>query len=376
MKKGAVNVSIRERSEGVLIQQSTAVEQARATAQSRSEYGLEFRPRVSDDDVGAALRIYLPSRWNRSKLREQLARVAEEERLRVAALEWNELLTVYRGFCDFRMLNKQLEMYAKELNELEPYLEEADIHVKLNLLAVVDRTKLYSLYLELVNNHEKIKTDLLELKQDLHFLVGPAANLNVMAETAIIEMPSRTEFDVLLRHALNNRADFKIYDARIRSSSAAEAVARAEDGFRLKYIQPDFGIDYGDDETSYGISASFVLPWGTRNPDIAVYQQQQALSYSLMELRRKRIAERLRVLLSTADAYYTQSIERENRIKPLLLKLNQDLQVMRTGRLEELRDVMLVRERMLDVSLQTTRTIRTKERIAIDLADELGTLGE
>ena len=46
---------------------------------------------------------------------------------------------------------------------------------------------------------------------------------------------------------------------------------------------------------------------------------------------------------------------------------------MRTGRLEELRDVMLVRERMLDVSLQTTRTIRAKERIAVDLADELGT---
>ncbi len=376
MRNGDLNMSVKEHSEGSLIEQSIAVEQVRASAQSRSEYGLELRPRVSDDDVGAALRIYLPSRWNKSKLREQLALVAEEEQLRIATLEWQELMAAYRGFCEFRMLNKQLEIYRKELLVLEPYLEKADIEVTLNQLAVVDRAKLYSIYLDLVNDHEKTKAELLENRQELQFLVGANANLEAMSESALIDIPPQTEFDILLRKALENRSDFRLHDVHARSTSAAAAIARSEDGFRLKYIQPDFRFDYSNDETTYGLSASFVLPWGTRNPDIAVYQQQQALSLSVRELQRRIIADRLQVLLKTADAYFAQVTERVIRIKPLLSKLNQDMQAMQTGRLEELRDVLLVRERILDVSLETTRAICNKERIAVDIAEELGTLAQ
>lgn len=374
MQQGDLRATVKERSAGVLLEESTAVEQARASAQSRSEYGLELRPRVTGDDVGAALRIYLPSRWNKSKLREQLILVAQEEQLRVAALEWQDLMEVYRGFCEFRMLNKQLEIYQKELNTLEPYLEKANLEVELNQLSVTDRAKLYSLYLDLVNNQEKVKADLVENRQELHLLVGAEADLKKMAETALITMPPQAEFERLFQQALKNRPDFKLHSARVQSTSAAEAVARSEDGFRLKYIQPDVQVDYDDGETTFGLSASFILPWGTRNPDIAVYQQQQALSLSVMELQRRLIADRLRVLLKTADAYYAHATERSDRIKPLLLKLDADLKTMETGRLEELRDVLLVRERIMDVSLQTTRSARNKERIAIDIAEEIGTL--
>jgi len=376
MRKGELSATVKDRSEGVLLEETTAVEQARAAAQSRSEYGLELRPRVTGDDVGAALRIYLPSRWNKSKLREQLALVAQEEQLRVAALEWQDLMAVYRGFCEYRMLNKQLKIYQKELDTLEPYLEKANIEVELNQLSVTDRAKLYSLYLDLVNSQEKVHADLLENRQELQLLVGAEANLEQMAEAALITMPPRAEFERLFQQALKNRSDFQLHRAQVRSTSAAEAVARSEDGFRLKYIQPDIQVDYNDGETSFGLSASFILPWGTRNPDIAVYQQQRALSLSVMELQRRLIADRLRVLLETAEVYYAQSAERSGRIKPLLLKLDADLKTMETGRLEELRDVMLVRERILDVSLQTTRAISNKERIAIDIAEEIGTLAQ
>ena len=50
------------------------------------------------------------------------------------------------------------------------------------------------------------------------------------------------------------------------------------------------------------------------------------------------------------------------------------MQAIQTGRLEDLRDVLLVRERILDVSLETTRAICNRERIAVDIAEELGTL--
>jgi outer membrane protein TolC len=374
MQQGDLSESVRSRSEGALVKESIAVEQARAKAQSRSEYGLELRPRISDNEVGAALRVYLPSSWNKSKLREQLALVAQEEQLRVHALEWQELMEVYRGFCEFRMLNKQLKIYQEELSTLEPYLEKANLQVELNQLSVVDRAKLYSLYLDVLNSEEKVKADLLESRMELQLLVGAGANLDAMAGTALITMPPQANFDQLFDLALKNRSDFLVHAASARSTYAAEAVARSEDGFRLKYIQPDVEVDYNNGDTTFGLTASFVLPWGTRNPDIAVYQQQRALSLSVMDLQRRLIANRLRVLLKTADAYYAQAEERGDRIKPLLTKLDTDLKTMDTGRFEDLRDVLLVRERMLDVELQTTRSVCVKEQLAVDIAEEVGSL--
>ncbi|MCK5676509.1 MAG: hypothetical protein KAH99_05795, partial [Verrucomicrobia bacterium] len=106
MRKGNLHEAIRIRSESVLLDELTALEQAEAQAKSRSEYGLELRPRVTNSEVGLALRIYLPDRWSKDKLREQLALVAESEQLRVAALDWQEVMAVYRDFCAYRMLRR------------------------------------------------------------------------------------------------------------------------------------------------------------------------------------------------------------------------------------------------------------------------------
>jgi hypothetical protein len=366
--------SIGRRSERVVVEESTAVEQAQARARTRSEYGLELRPRVTNSEVGVGLRIYLPNRWNKSSLREQLILVAESEQLRVSALEWQELMEVYRGFCEYRMLNHQIELYEKEQQTLKPYLEKADREVQLNQLAVADRAKLYSLYLDLVNEHARIKAEKLEVEQAIRLLVGAEADLEKMAAHAHVQMPAEKELDLLLKQALQNRSDYRRFDVESRSLSAAEVMAESEDGFRLKYIQPGVEVDYNTGESTYGLSASFVLPWGTRNPDIAVYQQQQILNQSLKELQRMVIKHRLEVLQKSARAYYDQAGARSAAIKPLLIKLDEDLAKMDAGRLADLRDLMLVRERMLDVSLQTTRAICRKEQIAVDFVEELGTL--
>ena len=375
MQNGDMKAKVQQRSERAVLEESTAAEQARAQAQSRSEYGLELRPRVTDSEVGVALRIYLPDRWNESRLREQLELVATSERLRVATLEWQELLQVYRRFCDYRMFHRQLAMFEKELQNMEPYLEQANLDVELNQLAVTDRAKLYSLYLDLVNDHAKVKADQLDVVQELRLLLGADADLDQMAGRARVEMPPKTEFDALLKRALENRPDYRQFNIQARSLNAAEAVAEAEDGFRLKYIQPAYEVDYNNGASTVGLSASFILPWGTRNPDIAVYQQQRALIYSTMDLKRIVIEHRLRVLLKSAEDYYEQAGKRIETIKPILVRLDSDLQMMDTGRLEDLRDLMLIRERILDVSLQTTRAICRKEQIAVDLAEELGSLG-
>ncbi len=374
MRKGDLHKTILARSESVLLDELTALEQAEAQAKSRSEYGLELRPRVTNSEAGLALRIYLPDRWSKDKLREQLALVAESEQLRVAVLEWQELMEVYRDFCTYRMLRKQLALLDQEIQTLEPHLGEADQSVELRQLAVLDRAKLYSHCLGLANDREKVKASLLVVGQQLRLALGHAADLERFSDIAKVEMPQQMEVETLLRQALDNRADYRQFDVDARSLGVAEAVARSEDGFRFKYIQPGYDVDYEGGQNSWWLSAAFVLPWGTRNPDIAVYQQQHALSVAAMDLHRATIEERLRVLLKTAEDYYDQAAQRNRTLKPLLKQLAEDLEQMDTGRLEQLRDLLSIRERILDVAVQTSEAVCKKECLAVDLAEELGSL--
>lgn len=368
--------TIRTRSQRVVVDQATAVEQAQARAQSSTEFGMELRPRVSNNDVGVALRIYMPDQWNKSKLQEQLVLLAESEQLRVSALEWQELIQVYRKFCDYRMLQNQQTLFEKELRFLEPYLEQADLSVQQNQLTVTDRARLYSLYLDLMNNQGKTKSNQLKTEEELRLLLGVNADLDRMAPNAQVAMPPKTEFDSLLVQALANRPDYQQFEVQARALSAAEEVVGGKNGFRLKYIQPAYDLDHEKGESSVGLSASFILPWGTKNTDVAVYQQQRALTYSSMNLQRSVIEHRLRVMLKSAEAYYEQADRRDEKTEPILARLTEDLNLMNTGRLEDVRDLMQIRERILDVTLETTRTTCRKEQLAVELAEELGSLSQ
>jgi hypothetical protein len=376
-RNGNLNESVRYLSEERgLLKESVMVEQAAAQVQSRSEFGMELRPRVTDNAVGVGFRIYLPDRWSKDRLREKLSLVAQSEQLRVAALEWQELLTVYRDFCFFRMLNKQRDLYVAELEIIEPYLVQADRSVDKNHLAVTDRAKLYSFYLDLMNDHRKVEMERIGIQKRLHLVLGSHANLEIFSETAIIVLSPQFEISELVRQAQSNRADFQRLEVDSRSLAVAEALARSEDGFRLKYIQPEYGMNYDNGNRSWGISASFILPWGTRNPDIAVYQQKQAFATSAMALQRRIMEERLQVLVSTASAFREQ-IEKNNRlIRPLLEQLESDLKQMGSGLFDQLRDRMEIRERILNTALQSAETECERELLAVDLAKELGTLGE
>lgn len=369
-----VNEAVKQRSERAVLNENIAVEQARARAQTRSDYGLELRPRVTNEDVAMALRIYLPEHWNKSKLRDQLEQVAASERLRVTALEWTELMEVYRLFCEYRAIQKRIELYEIEVAVLEPYLELAREGVELNQLSVAERAKLTSIYLDLVNNHEDERLDQLVIEREIRLLVGLEADLEAMAKATVVRMPSKVAFSEMIGKAMANRSDYKQFEMAAQALHTAEDIAVQEDGFRLKYVQPLYSYDYKDDNHTYGVAASFILPWGTKNPDIQVFQEQRKLLYSEQALKRMILEHRLNVLLASAEDYYALATERSDRIKPLLNLLVEDLVTLDTGRLEDLRDLLLVRERVLDIQLGTTRAIEERERIAVELAAELGSL--
>ena len=372
--ESALQTSIRARSTAALLDETIAVEQAAVQARMPSSGGIELRTGWSENDGSLALRIYLPSQWTQKKLREQLRLAATSETLRVDELEWQELMSVYRAFCTYRMLLKQRSLYDNELNLLQPYLAQADSAVQAHQLAVADRARMYSHYLDLLTDRERIATQLLSTQQQLQLALGNQINLNATAPTAVITLPPRMDVDVLHQQALEHRSDFRQLNTDVQSLEAAEALARSSDGFRLKYLQPEYKQDLtGSGDNSWMISAAFTLPWGNRNPDVAVYHQQQTLTRSTMERQRLLVRERLQILLNTFDAY-TQQLERRNEaIQTLLSQLKADVKQMAAGPLSQVRDWMNIRKQLLDTALQSVTADCERERIAVELVAELGT---
>lgn len=367
--------SIRARSEGALIEESVAVEQAAAEARFDAGAGLELRPGYSADESGLAVRLYVPSRWTNNKLREQLSLVAESEQLRVEELEWRELLSVYRNFCTYRMLRQQRELLRAEIRNFASQLERVDLAVQQHRFAVTDRARLYGQYLQLLNDLDDAEISFLNLERQLHLTLGAAADLDAYSKIVCLAPPSPLELNQLVLQALANRADCRLLDVDVRSMASAAALARSEDGFRLKHIQTEYNVDQtGDGEDRWNISAAFSLPWGHRKSDFAVYSKKQMLAISAMALRRKLIKEQLQSLLETSDAV-TKQIERRIRlVRPLTEQLSADLKQLDNGSLGQLRDRMMVRERILDTSLQTVRMQCERERLAVDIAEQLGSL--
>lgn len=372
MEQASFRDTIRRQNEGALIEKSTELEKSQTYARSRADYGVELRPGVSDNDVGLALRIYLPDRWSKKRLHEQLTLAAESEQLRIAALEWSDVIAVYRDFSTYRMLKKQLALTLDELHFIEPYLEKVDQSVELNQLTISDRARLYSTYLAMLNDHNELKNSFLEAQRRLRMVLGPHADLERLEVMAVIAMPSQLEVRTLLQTALEQRADYRQFGVDIRAMQLAEEAARTEDGFRLKYIQPAYSIDHGNGESGWAVTAAIVLPWGTKNPDIAVYQHEQALSMAAQQQQRKIIEDRLRVTLDLANDYYAQAVEQKRRIKPVIERLNADLEILADVPLDQIRDLVSIRERMLDAALQSTESQCMAETLAVDLAEELG----
>ena len=372
MEQASFRDTVRSQNEGALIGESTELEKSRTFARSRSDYGVELRPSVSDSDVGLALRVYLPDRWSKQRLSEQLILAAQSEQLRIAALEWQDVIGIYRNFCTYRMLRKQMALTEREMRFIKPYLEKADQRVEMNQLTISDRARLYSTYLALVNDHGELANDFLDTQRRIRMVIGPDANLEDLSALAFIEMPSQLEISSLLKTALQQRADYRQLGVDMKAMERAEKAARTEDGFRLKYIQPAYRVDYEDGTGGWEISASIILPWGTRNPDIAVYQHQQALYQAARSQQRQIIEDRLHVTLDMADAYYTRVAEQKQRTAPLLKTLEEDIGILAEAPLDQVRDLIAVRERMLDAALQVIESECPAETRAIDLAVELG----
>ncbi|MBN2164407.1 MAG: hypothetical protein JXR25_08710 [Pontiellaceae bacterium] len=372
MEKAALQEAVRNRTDGALLDESIAVEQARIEARSGAGFGMELRPSVSDDSAGMALRFTFPDRWSRKKLEEQIQLSAESEQLRTKALEWQEIISVYRSFCRYRMLEQKSVLITAEVEFIKPLLKQADEGVVLNQFSVTDRARLYGSYLSYLNEQNKISSDRIEVMNSLRTVLGAEIDLPLLAKISRIEMPSQMELSSLLRTALEQRADYKNMDLQYQALQLAESDAQSKEGFHLKFIQPEYRMNHDNGSDGWELSAAFVLPWGTRNPDVAIYNHQKALTQAMKDQQRSLIEHRLQVLIATASAYYEHSTEQNRSTAPVIKRLKADLETLKDLPLEQSRDLISIRERILDAELQLTELTCRMETVAVDLADELG----
>ena len=367
-----IQQTIHERGEATLLAPATSLEQARTQMRSRSDFGLELRPSIdSNDELGLALRIYLPNKWDEKNLKQRLELAATAEQLRIAQLEWNDVTSVYRDLASYRMLQKKSVLLQQELEFIAPFLKLADQRVERNQLDVADRTRLYSDKLALLNDLAKEEAEQIKISQRIKMVLGPDAKLAPLAESTVISMPSRLELNQLLRTALQQRADYLRFNVDMETMQLAEDAAKKENRFCFKYLQPSYNVDYASGEQDWQISTAIELPWGKHNPEIALFQQHQALSLAAQDWQRQNIEDRLRILIETAEACKKQVALQNQRTAPVLAQLKADLEQKELP-LEQVRNQLNTRKQILDAKLQNIELQQQLENLAIDFAEELG----
>lgn len=211
------------------------------------------------------------------------------------------------------------------------------------------------------------------MEKTLKIVLGPDAEIKTLAEDALIPIPTEMELDALVKTATKQRLDYQLLDVEIEQMKLAEEAARREGGFQLKYIQPSYRVDSGNGRDGWELSTAVVLPWGRKNPDIALYRQHQAVSLASQGLQRQMIEDRLRVLFDTVAEYRALSAEQTERTNPVLDQLNADLvEEMKQVPLDQVRNLLSIRKQILDASFQVIDKECQIEELSVDFAEELG----
>jgi hypothetical protein len=351
------------------------VEQTAERARNFGGYGAEVRPRITDDVAGLALRIYLPQTWGRGKhLTTQIALLAESRQLLVSQEEWKNLMQAYRLFSDLRMYNQQIELLENEVKKLKKDLTRAESALAKNQYSLLEYARFESVLLDELNTLDKLRNRQLSTRTSLHFLLGENVDLNPLAQTAIPPAPSLESPETLVQKALQNRSDYRQMQVHARSLETSEFLAQSKNGFRLKYLQPEYSKKYsGDHEDRWGLSASFVLPWGQNHLDTEVFRQQRNLLQSEISISRERIAERIQILYSALKTHTSTNFQQDrDAANKVSGKLAEQLLKMETEHLDQLRDLALLRKRIVENQLQTLQNRSTQEHLSIDLAEEIG----
>jgi hypothetical protein len=366
---------IQSRSDRPLLQKSTEVLQTEERARNYDGYGAEIRPRITDDVGGVALRVYFPQAWGKEKhLATQVSLLAESRRLLISADEWKDLMQVYRFFSDLRMYNQQIQILENESSLLKKDLARADQGVAQNQYPLLERARLESVLLDELDSLNKLRNRRIVTRRSLRFLLGESVDLDALAQTAIPPEQPLENLDLLVQKALQNRADYRQMQVQARSLETSGILAQSKNGFRLKYIQPEYSREYsGNKEDRWGVSASFVLPWGQNHLDSEAFLQQRDLLQSEISVSRERIAERLHILSRALTEHASDGFRQDREAASMLCKkLAEELSTMDAEHLEQLRDLTTLRKRMMESRLQALQNKCSKEHLLIDFAEELG----
>ncbi len=372
MEQPSFRETVRNQNEAGLKAELAELEKAEIRSDYDSGYSFELRPSIKRDEAGVALRFNLAERLDQARLEQQLNLAAMSEQYMLDVLEWEEVVSVYREFCSYRKFRDQAELLEKECAFVEPYLEKADQAVLDHHLSVEDRARFYVSYLDILNELGERRNELHDAENALRTILGPTEDLDKLAAQAIIVLPENMDIKELVSMALEQRADYRVHDIEINAMMLAGEAAKEQEQFRLEFIQPSFSVDHNEGHSEWELTASFLLPWGVRNPDIPVIRQQMELAVAAKNQKERLIEARFKAILDMIESYRVQETERLQRNAPVVSQLEKDAQAIAGLPLDRARDLIVIHEQILKSSLQALDSKYREESLAIDLAEQLG----
>lgn len=359
----------KETSERSFLPQSVEAAEAEASL-IRAGSSLELRPEITDDDYGAGLRWYLPT-LSKHALKDRLMLAAEQEKLRIDALEWRDVISTYELLSQYRYLKAKEALFAKKASKIEDLIQKVDEAVKKKQLTRTDRAKFYGDYLDIINASNDLQYDLNELIIEIQAILGVHINIEAMAQRALITIPDQITLDNLIDEAMRSRVDYKQLQVTAEALAQEKKLLKKKSGIRLKFLQASINNDF-DNNTSGRLSASIHL-WDD-TPDKFSLSKKENLVHAQLDYQRNVIKNELE---NTFQSYNrTKRLNAEQRLLTdiIVAQLTSDLKTLRNQPLAQQRDVLALEKELLDAELQKTRNTYLIEKRAIALARSLGSI--
>ena len=337
-----------------------------------TDTAIELRPEISEDRISSALRFIMAQHTNTPTIQKALITLSEIERLRRNAYLYEEEMYCYRLLLKYKTLDEIITLHQQEKTVYKSYLERAEIAFEKNQLSEVEWAKANTAFLDISSSISALHEERIELQKELRLRLGTDAPLSTWAHSIHLHALSDKKATLFYQTALKNRADYLLLQKRKQFAQLNSEMLLAENQFHLQHFQPEIEHDLDDHSMTYGISASFHLPWSSTQTESMTYRYEIKYYQELIEKMKKRIATEL-------DAHvlqYHEQCDLNDTYDPAVMNTLDEkwntLAAAKLLRADQFRDIFYLRNRMLKYKTTYLESALREQEYHLDLLKTCG----
>ena len=337
-----------------------------------TDTSIELRPDISEDRVGSALRFITAKHANTPAIQEALLILSEIERLRRKAYLHGEELYCYRLLLRYKTLQEIITLHEYEQNVFEPYLQRAQQAFEKNQLSDIEWAKSKTALLDLKATIRDLLGEKIELKKELGLRLGSDAPLEEWAKSLTLQPLAEQNSSLFLKTALKNRIDFILIQKRKQLASLHEKALMAENQFHLQHIQPEIEHDLNNHSITYGVSASFHLPWSSIQTESMTFQYEMNYYQEVSDQMKNRLATEVQTHLLYFNEQRDLNKTYDSSVIDNLEKQWETLATQKLLRTDQFRDIFYLRNRILSYKRQYKESVLCMQECQLDLIETCG----